>query len=151
MERLPYIDDHAREIEVSPEQVWAALLATLRSDSPKLPKWLTAAWGLQHPTRIGTWNANVAVGDTLTGFAAVEVEAFRVLTLRGRHRFSDYELRFELERLATGRTRLHAKSSAAFPGIKGRVYRGLVIGTRGHRVAVRRILAQVARRAERPS
>jgi hypothetical protein len=88
------------------------------------------------------------VGDTLPGFAVTEVEPPHLLTLRGGHRFSDYELRFELERLTSGGTRLRAKTSAAFPGLKGRVYQALVIGTRAHRVAVRRLLAQVARRAE---
>lgn len=149
MERLPHIDEHSSEIEPSPEQVWPALLATLRRSLPKLPKWLTAAWGLQPPTPSGAWDEDVAVGDTLAGFTAVEVEAPDLLTLRGQHRFSDYELRFELERLTAGGTRLIAKTSAAFPGLKGRVYRALVIGTGGHHIAVRRLLAQVARTAQR--
>jgi hypothetical protein len=149
MEQLPYIDDYARQIDASPAQVWHALITTLRKSSPKLPDWLTGAWGLQHPMRTGAWDATVGVGDTLPGFAVAEIEPPHLLTLRGRHRFSDYELRFELEQPPTGGTRLQAKTSAAFPGLKGRAYRALVIGTRGHRIAVLRILAYVARTAER--
>lgn len=149
MEPLPYIDDHATQIDASREQVWQALLETLGKLSPELPAWLTAAWGLEHRARTGAWDGSVAVGDTLPGFAVAAVEPRYALTLRGRHRFSDYELRFYLEQPSTGATHLHAKTSAAFPGLKGRAYRALVIGTRGHRIAVRRILASVAHTAER--
>jgi hypothetical protein len=108
-------------------------------------------WGLEQPTRTAAWGAALAVGDTVPGFAVAELEPGRLLALRGRHRFSDYELRFELDQPVEDRTRLRATSSAEFPGVKGLVYRSLVIGTRGHRVAVRRILGSVARRAERPN
>ncbi len=149
MGRLPFIDDHARHIDASPEHVWPALLATVGKISPKLPGWLVMAWDLRHAERAGGWDATIAVGDTVPGFAAAEVKPPRLLTLRGRHRFSEYELRFELEQPPTGGTRLRAKTSAAFPGLRGRVYRALVIGSGGHRIAVRRLLASVAHRAER--
>jgi hypothetical protein len=149
MTALPYIDDHAHRIEAPADQVWRALLATLRKSFRSMPDWLTAAWGLEPPRRSGAWEAAVAVGDTLPGFAAAEIEPGRLLPLRGRHRFSDYELRFELERAASGGTLLHATSFAAFPGIKGRVYHALVIQTTGHRIAVRRLLASVTRTAQR--
>jgi hypothetical protein len=90
----------------------------------------------------------VTVGDRLPGFSATEVQANRLLTLRGRHRFSVYELRFELSNAKATMTRLVAKSSACFPGLKGSLYRALVIGTGSHRIAVGRILACVARSAE---
>ncbi len=48
-----------------------------------------------------------------------------------------------------GTTTVLAESRAEFPGASGRVYRGLVIGTRGHVVAVRRLLQAIKRRAER--
>jgi hypothetical protein len=150
MERLPFIDAHVRQIDASPEQVWPALVATVGHLLSELPGWLAAAWGLQHPTRTGAWDPTVAIGDTVPGFAVAETDPPRLLTLRGRHRFSEYELRFELDRRPDQRTCLRATSSAIFPGVKGRAYRTLVIGTRGHRVAVRRILGSVARKAERP-
>ena len=147
MEQLPYIDQYARQIDASPEEVWRALLATVRRISPSLPGWLAAAWGLQHLSVAGQWDANVSVGSTVPGFAAAEVELSQLLALRGIHRFSDYELRFEIQPVADGRTRLSATTFAAFPGAKGRVYHALVIGSGGHRIAVRRILANVTRRA----
>lgn len=151
MRRLPFIDEHSRLIDASPDRVWSALILTVGKLSPDLPRWLSAAWGLEQPVRTGARDGGVAVGDTVPGFTVVALEAARLLALRGRHRFSDYELRFELDRSSQERTRLRAISSAEFPGIKGRLYQALVIGTRAHRVAVRRILSSVARRAERPS
>jgi len=145
--RLPYIDDHVKEIHASAEQVWHGLLSTLRR-FPSVPARLASAWGLEPSTRTGGWSSGVAVGDAITGFAVAEVEPLRLLTLRGTHRFSEYELRFELELSTSGGICLHARSSAAFPHLKGRIYRALVIGSRGHRVGVRRILAHVQRQAE---
>ena len=62
---------------------------------------------------------------------------------------STYALIFRVEPASSGQTRLHAQTRAAFPGVHGTVYRLLVIGTRGHVVAVRRMLASVRRRSER--
>jgi hypothetical protein len=109
---------------------------------------LVSAWGLEQSARSGDWSSP-AVGDTVLGFAVAEVDPPRVLTLRGRHRFSRYELRFMLKSARLDRVELHARSSAAFPGSLGRVYRTLVIGSRGHVLAVRWILGQIAGRAER--
>lgn len=151
MEVLPFIDDHAQPIHAAPAEVWAALLATLRAQlAIRLPGPVLAAWGLEQRARTGDWATHVAPGDTMPGFAVVRSEPPRVLTLRGAHRFSRYELHFELVPRA-GHVELHARTAAVFPGVHGRVYRALVIGTGGHRVAVRRILRAVARRAERPA
>jgi hypothetical protein len=114
-----------------------------------LPQPLVAAWGLEQPARSGDWTSNVSVGDTVPGFAVTEADPPRLLILRGRHRFSRYELRFELDPLKRGCVEVHAKTSATFPGVHGRIYRALVIGSGGHRVAVRRMLTSIALRAER--
>jgi hypothetical protein len=45
---------------------------------------------------------------------------------------------------------VRAETRAAFPGLQGRAYRALVIGTRGHVLAVRRLLRAVKARAEDP-
>jgi hypothetical protein len=149
MEQLPFIDDHSRVVAASPERTWAALLAVVAGAlGRELPGPLVSAWGLEQSTRSGNWSAP-APGDTITGFAVAEVEPRRCLALRGRHRFSRYELRFTLEGVEPDRVELHALSHAEFPGALGAVYRTLVIGSRGHVLAVRRMLAQVARRAER--
>jgi hypothetical protein len=81
-------------------------------------------------------------------FTVATAEPPRRLVLRGSHWFSIYELRFDLEPLEPGQTLLRATTFAAFPGITGRLYRMLVIGTRGHVLAVRRLLGAVAERAE---
>lgn len=86
------------------------------------------------------------LGDSVPGFAAVGIEPWHSLALRGRHRFAEYELRFELEPSSARQTLLRAKTSADFHGPKGTVYRALVIGTGGHRLAVGRILDRISRR-----
>ena len=150
MERLPYIDDHSRLIAASPERVWTELLTTLRralGGEPPGP--LRAAWDLEPATRHGDWRAGVREGDTITGFSVAAAVEPRELTLRGRHRFSSYELRFDLDPRGPAGVELRATTRARFPGPLGRVYRALVIGSGGHRVVVRRMLSATARRAER--
>ena len=67
----------------------------------------------------------------------------RRLALRGRHPFATYRLVYELDPEADG-VRLRALTFADFPGLRGRVYRALVIGSGGHRIVVRRMLRRVA-------
>jgi hypothetical protein len=150
MTELPFIDEHSRQIEAEPEVVWSTLLGVLGRSFAGLPDWLTSAWGLHPRTRSGNWEESVRGGDTLPGFAVAEAEALRRLVLRGGHRFSRYELCFELDNPAPGRTRLRARTRAAFPRVSGAVYRALVIGSGGHRIAVGRMLGRVAARSEAP-
>ena len=149
MRTLPFVDEHTRRIDASGERVWEALLVTVGRLAPELPDWLKSAWGLRPRTRVGEWDNAASVGDSVPGFDVVGIDRERALVLRGGHRFARYELRFDLEPLSAGAIVLHATTSAAFPGLKGRLYRAAVIGTGGHRIAVRRILARVERRAER--
>jgi hypothetical protein len=88
------------------------------------------------------------VGSTIVGFHVARSERPAELALAGRHRFSDYALTFRIEDLGGGRSRLRAITHAEFPGVRGRLYRALVIGSRLHVRAVRAILASVRRRAE---
>jgi hypothetical protein len=89
------------------------------------------------------------VGSTFPGFHVAELIPERLLSLHGSHHFSDYELVFRLEPLGGVRTRLVAETRADFPGVKGRAYRFLVIGTRMHVLVVRRVQRGVAHRVER--
>jgi hypothetical protein len=90
----------------------------------------------------------LAAGSTVVGFTVAEAEPERLLRLAGRHRYSRYELTFVLT-AEPGGTALVARTHAAFPGPLGFAYRSLVIGTGGHRLVVRRMLAGV-KRASRP-
>jgi hypothetical protein len=85
----------------------------------------------------------------MSGFAVVEEIAPRHLALRGRHRFARYELSFDVDPCTDG-IMLSAHTLAVFPGIAGRAYRALVIGSGGHGILVRRILKRIAKSAEQP-
>lgn len=85
----------------------------------------------------------------MPGFHVAAARAPEELWLAGGHRFSDYALIFRLEPSGGG-TFLRAETRAEFPGLHGTAYRALVIGTRGHVLATRRILRAVRDRAERP-
>jgi hypothetical protein len=68
--------------------------------------------------------------------------------LEGRHRYSRYSLAFEIEPRGTG-SKIRAVTHADFPGLRGAMYRALVVESGGHRIVTRRILRSIARRAER--
>lgn len=129
---LPSVDEHRRTIAASPEQAWEAVSKLVRRRLTRpAPSAFVALWKL----------------EPKSGFAVDEEEAPRHLTLRGRHRFSRYELAFDVEPTDGGVTVL-ARTHAEFPGLAGRAYRALVIGSGGHRLAVRQMLRQIARAAE---
>lgn len=118
MKRLPYIDEHAIAIHASPAETWSALLAKTCRDPAD-------------PTTVPF------------GFTLEEATPPRRLALKGRHLFAVYRLVYELDPEADG-VRLRALTFAAFPGLRGKVYRALVIGSGGHRIVVRRMLRRVA-------
>ena len=135
MERLPEIDDHGRLVAASPDRAWRALVAVLAGTFREVPRPLAAAWDLGHRTRSDDWD-HPGIGSTIPGFAVAEIDPPRLLTLRGRHRFSRYEFRFTVDDAEPGRVELHARTSAAFPGLHGRIVPGA--GDRNRRACPRR-------------
>jgi hypothetical protein len=138
MEQLPHIDEHVQRVAAPPDAAWATLLHVLRGSFGGKG---TVARLLGCEPAAGSARFEGGEGQTLPGFRVVEADPGRRLVLRGRHRFSRYELAFGLDG-----GELRATTSAAFPGVRGRLYRAAVIGTGGHRIVTRRLLAEVARR-----
>jgi hypothetical protein len=146
IERLPYIDEHAVGVHATERETWDALLEVLpRSFDTAAVRRFGSLLGVE-PAAAG--GAAGTIGSTVPGFVCSRAVEPTVLALLGRHRFSRYALIFRIERTSGG-TRLRAETRAEFPGTKGRAYRALVIGTRGHVLVVRRVLRAVKRRAER--
>ncbi|MFC7446906.1 hypothetical protein ACFQS9_03275 [Rhodococcus daqingensis] len=79
-----------------------------------------------------------------SGFRLDSIDAPARLALSGRHWFSRYALIFELDDEGPSHTRIRAKSWGEFPGLHGKIYRALVVGSGVHRVVVRRLLRQIA-------
>lgn len=119
MERLSYIDEHARSVDANRDRVWTALLKVTCKD----------------PTDLSTLPR---------GFVLDAATPPGRLAVKGRHWFSEYALIFELDDEGTNRTRIRAKTLANFPGMHGKIYRALVIGSGGHKMVVRRMLRQIA-------
>lgn len=140
---LPYLDEHAVVIAASRTVTWAALLGMVEGIGST---WFVRSLGAADAAPSGP--RPLGVGSTVPGFRVVVADEWAELALAGRHRYSDYLLAFRLEEASDGRTRLAAVSRAAFPGPAGALYRMLVIGTRLHVLATRRMLAVVKRRAE---
>lgn len=144
---LPYVDELPIEIAADRETTWAALLRVVEGS-------FASARG-RGPARLLACEDTelsgprpLAKGSAFPGFHVESAEPSNELALAGRHRFSTYLLSFRLED-AGGITRLVAETRAAFPGLKGSVYRALVIGTRMHVLVTRRMLTATKRRAER--
>lgn len=143
---LPFIDEHRRTVAAPTLQAWEAVRRVVSGSMDDLPAVFARAWGLQPPRTDG--ERPLVSGSTVPGFRVVEALPGRTLRLEGRHRFSIYRLEFLVEQ-ADGGAVVRARSYAVFPGALGVVYRVLVIGSRGHVLAVRRMLGAIARRAER--
>jgi hypothetical protein len=123
------------------------LASALRADLGGIaPAPLTRLLGLTPAQSRGQRSGALQPGDALPGFAVAEADAPQRLALRGRHRFSRYALTFELDPAGETGCTLRARTWAEFPGLAGRVYRALVIGSGGHRLVVRRLLRDIARR-----
>ncbi len=128
---LPFVDEHAIAIAASRDVVWSALERYVGTS-------LRVGDGLL---------ARILGTQPAAGFEVSGCRPTDRLILIGRHRFSRYMLAFDLADTTDGTTRLSAKTYAAFPGVHGRIYRALVIGTGAHAVATDRIVRSIQRLA----
>lgn len=143
---LPYVDEHSTVVEADAEDTWAALLEVVENSfSFAGARYIARILGCEQSEDSGP--RPLAEGSSCPGFKVVSAMAPGELALAGRHRFSRYTLTFRLEGLGEEATRLRAETRAEFPGYKGRFYRALVIGTRGHVAVTRSLLAATGRRA----
>ncbi|WP_214868423.1 hypothetical protein [Agromyces sp. ISL-38] len=143
---LPFVDEHSMTIEVDREASWASLQRVLGA---------TGSAGFARYARLiravdtaASGPRPLSAGSAVPGFHVVAAHEPYELTLAGRHLFSVYALIFRLDEIAPGRTLLRAETRAEFPGVKGALYRMLVIRSRAHVLATRRILSTVKRAAE---
>jgi hypothetical protein len=147
LESLPHIDEHGLLVLAPVEEVWRALAPVIAGTFSRGPSERAArALGCAQTEANGPPDV---IGSTVPGFMVVRVIEPAALALQGSHRFARYGLIFSLEPTKDERTLLRAETRADFPGLKGRAYRALVIGTRLHVVMVNRILHATKRRAER--
>ena len=140
---LPFVDEHTVVVAAPASVVWDGLGEWLRRQ---------ARTSVPLARVLGTVPANAAgdplrAGSAIPGFAVREAVPRERVVLAGRHRFSRYHLTFVLVPDG-GRTRLSARSEAAFPGLHGAAYRALVIGSGAHRLLVRRLLRSIKQAAE---
>jgi len=146
--RLPHVDEHSAIIAADRERTWSSLLhvAEATVSSAGAPRYARLVGCVDTVT---SGPRPLAVGSAFPGFHIAAAEPGRELALAGSHRFSDYALIFRLEDAGPGQTRVRAETRAVFPGLKGSVYRALVIGTRLHVLATRKVLAGVKRNVTR--
>lgn len=146
LEPLPYLDMHEVAASASAEEVWAALPEALREafDRPRARRFARI---LECRDQGGAEGFDASPQETLAGFRVASADPPWRLALEGRHRFSRYQLTFEIEP-AGAVSRVRAVTHAEFPGLRGALYRAAVIGSGGHRIITRRILTSIARRAE---
>ena len=132
MSELPFVDEHSILIPASRDHVWRVLRRHVVSS-------LGVAERSPGARMLGT--------QPRAGFEVEREIPGEELDLAGRHRFSRYRLVFELVHAAENETQLSARTYAEFPGLRGRAYRALVIGTRLHVLATNQILRSVRRAA----
>jgi hypothetical protein len=129
----PFIDRHRIRVDAPARVTWAAL-----------ERYACHSLGVR-PGGVVAWLLGTVPAR---GFHASTPDAGRSLALTGRHRFSQYRLVFHIDRGGAGGSEVSASSYAAFPGVWGRLYRALVVGSGLHIVATRRILRGVRDEAE---
>ena len=147
IESLPFVDEHYIEIAAKPDEVWDALIRSVsRMAEGRKGAPISKALGCEDT---GVEGVTGEIGSRIPGFVVTRSVKPAVLALMGQHRFSQYALIFTVLEKPSGLMLLSAQTRAVFPGRKGRLYRGLVIGSHGHVIVTTSLLRQVRRRAER--
>ena len=131
-ERPAYVDEHAATLDVPPDRAFQAVTDEVGD--------------MLRPGRHALLTRVLGTVPR-AGFEIAERDPPRLLSLAGRHRFSRYVLDFRVEERGDGGSVVTAVTYADFPGPHGAAYRMLVIGSRGHVLAVRRMLAGIRRAA----
>lgn len=149
VDELPYMDEHAVEIEADAGRVWASLVQVDTAFSGWFARAYARAVGCADHRASGP--RPLAEGSAFPGFHVETAVPRAQLVLAGHHRFSSYAVTLRIDELDAGRSRLRAETRADFPGVAGTIYRMLVIGTGGHAITVRRLLSGIKARAERRS
>ncbi len=127
MQTLPLLDEHATVVPAPRDAVWDAV------------------------QRYGAGLAGAGLGpfgrllgaEPRSGFAVEPRLEDGEVVLAGRHRFARYRLVFAVADGPGPATMLSARSYAVFPGRRGAAYRACVVGSRGHVLAVRRMLRAI--------
>ena len=147
LQDLPHVDEHAVDVAAPPDAAYDAVLAVLRGTFAAAGSRRVAGLLGCEPGSTTGWD-RAGVGSTVPGFRIRAAEPPGLLVVAGRHRFSRYGIVFRIDAAGAG-SRVRAETRAQFPGPHGAMYRLAVIGTGGHVIVTRRLLAAVARRAER--
>lgn len=140
---LPFVDEHHVLVNAPVDIVWGQVGAMAGRSGPAGR--VVASILATVPRRPS--GDPLTQGAALTGFAVQEAVPGDRLVLVGRHRFSEYALIFTLA-AEPGGTQVGGITRARFPGVRGRLYRALVIGSGGHRVMMMRMLRGIRRAAE---
>ena len=129
---LPLLDERVAIVDADRDAVWQAVrtCAGRLSDSPH------AALG------------RLLGAEPVSGFRIADELEGESVTLEGRHHFASYRLILETYAHGGSSTELRVRSLADFRGASGQVYRALLMGTRGHVLAVRHLIRTVRRMAE---
>jgi hypothetical protein len=143
---LPCIDEHEISLNVPAPVAWNAVVAVFGRLTTR-PAWrvFSKAVRCKPDHAVGT---AVTAGDAVPGFLVARSEAPTEWALEGEHLFSRYGLTFRIAPVDSGHCRVAAHSSAEFPGLHGKIYRAMVIGSGGHAIGVRRILRSIKTEAE---
>ena len=144
MSDLPFIDEHAREIDAPPARTWEGLIAP--RGLIRIPGGVARVFGFDPAARSGEPGT---VGSTMIGFRVTKSVPERELTAEGRHSFSRYSVTFLIEEAGAGRSLLRARTYADFPGWHGTIYRAIEIRNQSHVDGTKAWLRIVAKRAER--